>query len=131
MTQRTLYRDTQNRKIAGVCAGVADYFGIETWFVRVLAVTAALLGAGFFVVIIYIAMSLMVEKKPYQAGDFQDSASPKPHKVKSKPWQTGESPSQLIASLEGELADVEKKVKTMEAHVTSDTFNVEREFSKL
>lgn len=34
MTQqrkRELYRDHQNGKVAGVCAGLADYFGWEAW----------------------------------------------------------------------------------------------------
>ena len=36
---RNLYRDPQKGKIAGVCAGLADYFGVETWIVRLLAIT--------------------------------------------------------------------------------------------
>ena len=40
---RTLYRIPQSGKIAGVCAGIAEYFAIETWLVRVLAVSIFLL----------------------------------------------------------------------------------------
>ncbi|NRB25695.1 PspC domain-containing protein, partial [Shewanella sp.] len=29
--ERTLYRLPQSGKIAGVCSGIADYFGFETW----------------------------------------------------------------------------------------------------
>ena len=36
----SLYRDTENGRIAGVCAGIAEYFKIETWLVRILTVTA-------------------------------------------------------------------------------------------
>ena len=36
-TSRTLYRIPQSGKIAGVCAGIAEYFNFETWLVRVLA----------------------------------------------------------------------------------------------
>ena len=34
---RTLYRIPQSGKVAGVCAGIADYFNFETWLVRVAA----------------------------------------------------------------------------------------------
>jgi phage shock protein C len=33
-----LYRDNVNRKVSGVCAGVAKHFGQEPWLVRVLTV---------------------------------------------------------------------------------------------
>ena len=51
---RNLYRDPQKGKIAGVCAGLADYFGVETWIVRLLAITG-LIFAGFITFTAYIA----------------------------------------------------------------------------
>lgn len=36
---RKLYRDTENEKIGGVCAGIANYYGVEPWVVRCMAVT--------------------------------------------------------------------------------------------
>ncbi len=41
---RTLYRIPQSGKVAGVCAGIADYFNFETWLVRVAAASIFLLG---------------------------------------------------------------------------------------
>ena len=57
-----LYRDPCKGKIAGVCAGLADYFGWETWLVRILVVSGVLLGMGWFVVI-YIAAWFILDKK--------------------------------------------------------------------
>ncbi|WP_447641575.1 MULTISPECIES: PspC domain-containing protein [Chitinophagaceae] len=34
--RKRLFRDTDNKKIAGVCAGLAHYFGVNTWIPRVL-----------------------------------------------------------------------------------------------
>ncbi|MDN3683486.1 PspC domain-containing protein [Vibrio sinaloensis] len=48
MSNKELYRDTVNGKITGVCAGLANYFGLETWLVRILVISAALLGGSFF-----------------------------------------------------------------------------------
>ena len=33
-----LYRDPQRGALGGVCAGLADYLGVEIWVVRLVAV---------------------------------------------------------------------------------------------
>ena len=58
-----LFRIKSEGKIAGVCAGIADYFGMETWLVRILTITAFLLLAGPFVLVAYIALWLILEDK--------------------------------------------------------------------
>ncbi|MEN8770638.1 MAG: PspC domain-containing protein, partial [Glaciecola sp.] len=45
---KSLYRNPDDKRIAGVCSGIADYFGIENWLARVLTVTAFFLLAGPF-----------------------------------------------------------------------------------
>ena len=40
--RKRLVRSTNDRKIAGVCAGIADYFDIDTTLVRVLWLLATL-----------------------------------------------------------------------------------------
>ena len=39
MEGKRLYRSSQNRMIAGVCGGIAEYFGIDPTLVRLLAVS--------------------------------------------------------------------------------------------
>ena len=62
-----LYRNTSQGKLAGVCAGIADYFGWETWLVRILVVSGVLLGMGWFIVI-YIAAWFILDKKSGNAA---------------------------------------------------------------
>jgi phage shock protein PspC (stress-responsive transcriptional regulator) len=50
-------------KIAGVCAGIADYFGWELWLVRVVALASLLLGFGGFLPVLYIVGWIVLEKK--------------------------------------------------------------------
>ncbi|OOE65362.1 phage shock protein C [Salinivibrio sp. PR6] len=126
----TLYRDPENGRIAGVCAGLANHFGMETWLVRILTVSAFLLGFGFFVVVAYIAAVLILDKKPSEVSQ-EPSAAQQDHQVKQKPWQSGKSASQLIADLDREFSHMEDKVTHMEAYVTSSTFNVDQAFKKL
>ncbi|MDI5846285.1 PspC domain-containing protein, partial [Shewanella xiamenensis] len=74
----------QSGKIAGVCAVIAEYFGIETWLVRVLAVSMFLLGGSGFVFIIYVALWVKLDIKP-QNSSFRDDIE-----VNKTPWQSGE-----------------------------------------
>ncbi|MDB1123641.1 envelope stress response membrane protein PspC [Vibrio algarum] len=129
MKDRQLYRDPVNGKLAGVCAGIANYFGLEIWLVRILVVSAALLGGSFLVVVAYVAFTLMLEKQPYE---YQETIKTKQdHKIKNKAWQAGQTPESLLNNIDNELARVENGVRNIEAYVTSESFKVNREFSKL
>lgn len=129
MTNRQLYRDPVNGKLTGVCAGIANYFGAEIWLVRILVVSAALLGGSFLVILAYVAFTLMLEKQPY---DYQETIKSKQdHTIKNKPWQSGQTPENLLLNVEHDLNSVEKKIRTVEAYVTSDRFKVNREFNNL
>ncbi len=72
-TGTSLYRDPKNGKIAGVCAGIADYFNLETWFVRILTVTAFFLLAGPFILVSYVAAWFILDKKP--TGEYHASGT--------------------------------------------------------
>ena len=43
---KTLVRSRKGRMLAGVCAGAADYFGVDVTLVRVLAVVLCLITGG-------------------------------------------------------------------------------------
>ncbi len=58
-TTRRLVRRTDDRMIAGVCSGVADYFGVDVTLVRLIAVVAAVLGFGTLIVAYLVAWVLM------------------------------------------------------------------------
>ncbi len=55
---RKLFRDTDDVKIAGVCSGLALYFGIDTALVRIIMLVALVAGSvGFWLyVILWIAV---------------------------------------------------------------------------
>lgn len=70
-----LYRIPAEGRIAGVCAGIAEYFNLETWLVRIIVVCGVLF-SGFFFVIGYIALWFVLDKKsvfensPYGKSQF-------------------------------------------------------------
>jgi phage shock protein C len=49
MQQRQLTRSETNRRIAGVCGGIAEYFGIDPLLVRIGFLIAAFMGWGLLV----------------------------------------------------------------------------------
>lgn len=54
-----LVRRRDDRMIAGVCSGVADYLGVDVTLVRLLTVIGAVLGFGSLMVA-YVVMWIMV-----------------------------------------------------------------------
>ena len=52
--------DRENKKVLGVCSGLARWTGMDTGLVRVLFVIAALIGFGS-PVLIYILLGLIID----------------------------------------------------------------------
>lgn len=46
MNGKKLYRNTENKMLAGVCSGIADYFNIDPTLVRLGWVLFSLLGGS-------------------------------------------------------------------------------------
>jgi phage shock protein C len=57
--KRPLYRIPKQGKIAGVCAGLADYFDFDVTLVRVIFVVSAFISGGA-VVLLYIIMAVIL-----------------------------------------------------------------------
>lgn len=57
---RSFRLDKNDGKIFGVCAGIGNYFGIDTMLVRIGFVAATLLGFGS-PVLIYLAVALIAD----------------------------------------------------------------------
>ena len=52
-----MYRDTDHRVIGGVCSGIAAYWNIELWLVRLIFLILAMMGIGILIyLILYIVL---------------------------------------------------------------------------
>lgn len=61
--EKRLYRDELNKKIAGVCAGLAEYLNVDVTIVRVIfALALVLKGSG---ALVYLVLWVVLPKKPY------------------------------------------------------------------
>ena len=54
---RKLYRDPRNGMLAGVCAGIAEYLGIDPTVVRLIWAALGLTGTG---ILLYIIAALVM-----------------------------------------------------------------------
>jgi phage shock protein C len=63
---RKLYRSTSDRKLGGVCGGLAQYFNIDPTLIRVLFVVLAVLGGSGLV--LYVLLWILVPKEPQVAA---------------------------------------------------------------
>ncbi|KZN41258.1 envelope stress response membrane protein PspC [Pseudoalteromonas luteoviolacea] len=129
--RRELYRDPKRGKLAGVCAGLSDYFNMELWLVRILFVTAVLLSGGPLFVVIYIACWFILDKKELELDHVGNNHDSDPVSVKFKVWQKGEPPRQALFDLKDRLGKLDSRIQNMERYVTSTEFTVKREINKL
>jgi len=62
---KKLYRSREERMVAGVCAGLAEYTNLDPTIVRLLFVAVSLLGAAPGMVLAYLAMMIVVPEEPF------------------------------------------------------------------
>jgi phage shock protein C len=118
---RRLYRDTEHGVCAGVCAGIADYFGFDRGATRVLTVLLQFLFAPTF--LIYVALAFLLPRKPRDL--YRDEGE-------EAFWrQVRTSPKDTAAAVRHKLREIDARLQRMERYVTSPNFDLEREFRKL
>lgn len=64
--EKKLYRSRTDKKIAGVCGGIAAYFGIDATLIRLAFVIFCLMGGSG--VLIYIICALVMKEEPKDNG---------------------------------------------------------------
>lgn len=120
--RRRFYRNRDRAMIAGVCAGLADYFGFNLRITRVLAFISLLMAMPV-TLLVYFATVFLVpaasdpSARPDYDPEFQRA-------VRSDPVQTLNDVKRRFQSLDSRLARLER-------YVTSPRFNLDQEFRKL
>lgn len=128
---RDLYRDPDRAWLAGVCAGLARYFDVEPWVVRLVFISLFLFNA-FLMFWAYVAAVVLLARRPqgssagYVAAAIRASGrSPAPelgHRLAPRPG---------VRSLRLRFADIEARTRRMEGYVTSREFTLQREIAGL
>lgn len=119
---QTLYRDIENKKIAGVCAGLADYSSINVNLIRVLTVIGAFTFSFVFIAA-YIAAIIFLKPKPVDLYTDEED---------EEYWRKyRKSPRNTLAEARNKFRRLEQKLRKLETYVTSSKFNLDREFEEM
>jgi phage shock protein C len=125
MTSRRtkFYLDPQNGKWKGVCAGIADYTGIDVTWVRIGAVLVTLMGAFPWTLIAYFLAAWMADNKPY--GLYSD-------KEDAKFWQGVRSnPARSTRDVRSKFRDIDRRLADIEVYYTSRNTRLADEIESL
>jgi phage shock protein C len=117
-----LYRNPQDGKIFGVCAGLADYFGIDAWLLRILFI----LGLLFFfppTFFGYLIAALLLKPKPprqYRSREEEEF------------WRAvSTEPERTFSGLRHRMRELDRRLGGMESYVTSKEFELNRAINDL
>ena len=62
-TNKKLYR-SNNRMLAGVCGGIAEYFGVDATLIRLAYVLLSVFTVAFPGIIVYILAAIIIPLEP-------------------------------------------------------------------
>ncbi len=116
-----LYRDRDHALIAGVCSGLADYFG---WNRRGVRVATAIGGVLFmpFVIPAYLILALLMPAKP------RDLYA---NKAQADFWRgVSNAPADVFSAVNHRFRELDLRLQRMEAHVTSREFEFDRKLAR-
>jgi phage shock protein C len=121
-TRTKFYLDKQNSKWLGVCAGIADYTGIDVTLIRIGTVLATLFGQGT-PIIVYLVIAWIAQNKPSGLYDTPEDA---------KFWQGVRSnPRRSTAEVRSKLRDIDRRMADIETMYTSRNTRLADEIDSL
>ncbi len=120
--RRRFYRNRDRAMVAGVCAGLADYFGFNLRLTRFLAFISLIMAMPvtllvYFATVFLVPAAADPARRPEYNEEFRRA-------VRSDPGQTLSDVKRRFQSLDSRLARLER-------YVTSPRFNLEQEFRRL
>ena len=117
------YLDKKNGKWAGVCAGIADYTGVDVTVIRLGFVLATFMLSGM-TLMAYFIIAWMAPKKPRDLYD-EDPAE-------KKFWQgVRANPQRTTRDVRSRFRDLDRRLADVETYVTSSNNRLAREIEQL
>jgi phage shock protein C len=118
-----LYRDREHAMLAGVCAGLSNYFGFCRRAVRIIVFICLLLPPFMpFVIVSYVLLAFFLPVKPVEATVDQE---------KAQFWRgVSNAPSDVFSNVRHRFRQLDMRLQKMEAFVTSKEFEIDRELNR-
>lgn len=115
-----LYRNTQKKVLAGVCAGIADYGGFDRGLVRLVFIILLILSlpvtlAG------YVILAIVLPTAPDKIYATQDE---------EQFWRSvSKKPTHTLGNLRHRLRSLDKRIQKMERWVTSSSYQFDKKLN--
>ncbi|OWK32259.1 envelope stress response membrane protein PspC [Sphingomonas mucosissima] len=117
------YLNRQDRKWKGVCAGIADYTGIEVLWVRIAMILLTLAGGFPWTLVAYWLIGWMAEDKPANLYGSPEDA---------KFWQgVRTNPKRTTAEVRSKFRELDRRLADIETHYTSRNTQLADEIERL
>jgi phage shock protein C len=118
----TLYRDKYNGRLMGVCAGIADYTGINVFWIRFAAVASIFITGGPSIIAYLIAGFLLNKKPPYLYRDVSEQ----------KYWQgIRQNPKRTAREIRANFRDIDRRLAAVETHYVTSNPRLTAEIERL
>ena len=125
-----LYRDLRHKKIAGVCAGLAEHFEIDRNIMRVVFL-AFFLFTNVVAIWVYLGLWVLLAPKPIDYPSSVEYDETERCYRKKKLFRYKKSVSERLLLVRERIAGIEHRLSDMERYVTSNKFKLNQQFSKL
>jgi len=117
-----LYRDRDNAMIAGVCAGLAEYFGFNRKGLRLIFAVCLLTPFLPIVIVSYVLLAIVMPVRPAEARIDEE---------KAEFWRNvSNAPSDVFSNVRHRFRELDMRLQRMEAFVTSREFEIDRELAR-
>ena len=127
-TLSSMRRYPEEGWVAGVCAGVADYFGWSTKVIRVLVILALLFSGFFPVGIVYLALWYLMEPADAPAGYGSTAGG---SGAAPRPGSGGGTPTMSPGDAKARFEKLDRRLQQIEASVMHDELELRRQFKDL
>lgn len=117
-----LYRNRRKGMVFGVCAGLAEYFGVDVSIVRVLVVIGAIIFTPMFVVA-YLLLGVLLPTKP-EIATAGDELDPLQQRIRAEPHDA-------LGSVRHRFRELDGRLQRLEKYVTSQRYKLDKEFEQL
>ena len=142
---RRLYRDRVNGKFLGVCTGIGNYFGIDPVIVRIIWIIFTIFWS-YIMIPSYFIVYLILDDAP-EEEDIDDAEISSRYRRRNRRRHTRSSSSEhggsgddydnfssirhRVSLVKQDFSKMEKKVGCMESYITSQRYNLDKEFQNL
>ena len=122
-THTKFYLDKQNAKWKGVCAGIADYTGVDVLWVRLATVMLTLMGGFPWTLIAYWCVAWWSNQKPVHLYVDQDD---------KKFWQgVRQSPARTTRDIRSKFREIDNRLADVELYYVSNNKQLADEIESL